>query len=215
MKKKKQCLGSEVLTLVKYKPIKLPTLQLQDPFGDYDRDGVVNIFDCAPFDPTRDGKLWESVKKAAKTGAVMTGRAAKRGAIAVKERAGEELREYGERRRIEHKAYLGEMRRLSKERGEERAQSRRGSGESREKLFKVKFRDKITRNVSEEIMTKEELSDLKEDSYVIVLSVKRYTESKYDTRSYSSSSRRMGYEPMAFSYIGQSQGRPVRRSYYL
>lgn len=215
MKKKKQCSGSEILTQIKYKPIKLPTLQLQDPFGDYDRDGVVNILDCAPFDPTRDGKLWESVKKAAKTGAVMTGRAAKRGAIAVKERAGEEIREYGERREIEHRAYLDEMKRLSKERGEERAQARHSGGELKEKLFKVKFRDKITRDVIEEIMTKQELSDLREDSYVSVLSVKRYIESKHDTRSYSSSPRRMGYEPMAFSYIGQPQRRPVKRSYYL
>ena len=200
-------IDTEVLNRITYKPIR-------NPLGDYDRDGVVNIFDCAPFDPTRDGKLWESVKKAAKKGVVMTGKAAVRGAVAVKERAGEELREYGKRRKIERQAYFDEMRRLSKERGKERAEARASGRELRQKLLKVKFRDKTTGETFEEIMTKPELNELREDPYVSVLRVERYREPRTSTRTYEPTTRR-GYQSGVFSYIGQPQRSVVKRSYYL
>lgn len=199
-------IDTEVLNRITYKP-------MRNPLGDHDRDGVVNIFDCAPFDPTRDGKLWESVKKAAVKGAVMTGKAAVKGAVAMKERAGEELRERGERRRIERQAYFDEMRRLSKERGKERAEARVSGREFRERLFKVKLRDRTTGETYEEIMTKPELSELREDPYVSVLSVTRYRESRASIRTYSPTTRG-GYQPAVFGYIGR-EGSGARRGYYL
>ena len=191
-------IDTEVLNRITYKP-------MRNPLGDHDRDGVANIFDCAPFDPTRDGKLWESVKGAAVKGAVMTGKAAVKGAVAVKERAGEELRERSERRKIERQAYFDEMRRLSKERGEERAEAKYSGRELREKLLKVRFRDRITGEKYEEIRTRPELRELKEDPHVSVLSVVRYTEPKERTTTYSPTTRSgYGYQPAV-----------MRRDYFL
>ena len=197
-------IDTEVLTRMRYKP-------MRNPLGDYDRDGVVNIFDCAPFDPTRDGEIWESVKKTAKRGAVITGRAAVKGAIAVKERAGEELKEYVERRKLERQAYFDKMRRLSKERGKERAEARFSGREYKEKLFKVKFRDRTTGETFEEIMAKSELNELREDPHVSVLSVMRYRESITHTRPYSPTTRR-GYQPAVFGYIGKGSS-VIKKSY--
>lgn len=200
-------IDTEVLTRMRYKPIR-------NPLGDFDRDGVVNIFDCAPFDPTRDGKLWESVKKAAKKGAVITGRAVKKGAVAVKECAGEELREYTERRKTERRAYFDEMRRLSKERGKERAEARLSGRELKERMLKVKFRDRTIGEVYEEIMTKPELTELREDPHVSVLSVARYREPRISTGTYLPTTRR-GYQPAVFGYIGQPKKQVEKRGWYL
>ena len=200
-------IDTEVLNRITYKP-------MRNPLGDHDRDGIANIFDCAPFDPTRDGKLWESVKGAAVKGVVMTGKAAVKGAVTMKERAGEELRERSERRKIERQAYFDEMRRLSKERGKERAEARVDGREFSERLLKVKLRDRTTGETYEEIMTKPELSELREDPYVSVLSVVRYRESSTPTRSYSPTTRR-GYQPAVFGYIGQPQRPAARRGWYL
>ena len=191
-------IDTEVLNRITYKPTR-------NPLGDHDRDGVANIFDCAPFDPTRDGKLWESVKGAAVRGAVMTGKAAVKGAVAMKERAGEELRERSERRKIERQAYFDEMRRLSKERGEERAEARISGRGLQEKLLKVRFRDRSTGEVLEEIMVRQELNELKKDPYVSVLSAVRYRESRERATPYLQTERR-GYG---------SQSAILRRGYFL
>ena len=193
-------IDSEVLSRMQYKPIR-------NPLGDFDRDGVINIFDCAPFDPTRDGELWESVKRAAKRGAVITGRAVKKG-------AGEELREYVERRKIQRQAYFDEMRRLSKERGKERAEARLSGRELRQKLLRVKFRDRTTDETYEEIMTKSELNELREDPHVSILSVARYREPGIPTKPYLPTTRR-GYQPAVFGYIRQPQKPVTRGGWYL
>ena len=42
---------------------KAEKLRLQNPFGDFDKDGVINVNDCQPFNPDEHGVLGDIGKK--------------------------------------------------------------------------------------------------------------------------------------------------------